>query len=74
MAVARALILRPILLLADEPTGNLDRTTARAVGELLFELHRQENTILVVVTHSADLARVFPRQMEVNEGQLVPVA
>ena len=73
VAVARALILRPILLLADEQTGNLDRTTARAVGELLFELHRQENTILVVVTHSADLARVFPRQMEVNEGQLVPV-
>src|SRR5262245_44686412 len=61
VAVARALIRRPQLLLADEPTGNLDRRTAQAVGELLLELHRQERAMLVVVTHSAELARVFPR-------------
>ncbi len=73
VAVARALVLRPVLLLADEPTGNLDRTNARSVGELLLELHRQENTILVVVTHSLELARLFPRRMEMEDGTLVPV-
>jgi lipoprotein-releasing system ATP-binding protein len=72
VAVARALVLKPALLLADEPTGNLDRKTAQAVGELLLELHRQENTILVVVTHSTDLARLFPRRAEMNDGTLAP--
>jgi len=72
-AVARALVLRPVLLLADEPTGNLDRANAHAVGELLLDLHRQENTILMVVTHSAELARLFPRRMEMNDGTLTPV-
>ncbi|MBA4065898.1 MAG: ATP-binding protein [Isosphaera sp.] len=71
VAVARALVLKPVLLLADEPTGNLDRKNAAAVGELLLGLHRQENTVLVVVTHSADLARMFPRRAEVNDGTLV---
>src|SRR5438552_1887872 len=61
VAVARALIHRPLLLLADEPTGNLDRHSARAVGKLLLDLHREENTILVVVTHSQELADTFPR-------------
>src|SRR5205809_537048 len=60
VAVARALIHRPVLLLADAPTGNLDRRTAQAVGHLLLDLHRQEQTILVVVTHSLELARSFP--------------
>ena len=73
VAVARALVLKPVLLLADEPTGNLDRKNAHAVGELLNELHRQENTILVVVTHSTELARLFPQQMEMNDGTLTPV-
>jgi lipoprotein-releasing system ATP-binding protein len=70
VAVARALILTPILLLADEPTGNLDRRTAHVVGELLLDMHRQENTILIVVTHSPELARMLPRQMEVLDGTL----
>jgi lipoprotein-releasing system ATP-binding protein len=70
VAVARALVLKPTLLLADEPTGNLDRTTAKAVGELLLELHKQEQTMLVVVTHSAELAALFPRRVEMNEGRL----
>lgn len=71
-AVARALVLKPTLLLADEPTGNLDRTNAHAIGELLLDLHRQENTILVVVTHSADLAKLFSRRTEMNDGALTP--
>jgi lipoprotein-releasing system ATP-binding protein len=70
-AVARALIHKPTLLLADEPTGNLDRKTAAAVGELLLDLHRQENTILVVVTHSQELAKTLPKRMEMADGKLV---
>src|SRR5437870_2245446 len=58
VALARALIHRPSLLLADEPTGNLDRRSAEAVGQLLLDLHQQEQTILVVVTHSPDLAKM----------------
>jgi lipoprotein-releasing system ATP-binding protein len=70
VAVARALINHPHLLLADEPTGNLDRKSARAVGELLRELHQQEQTLLIVVTHSAELAGLFPRQLEMADGLL----
>jgi lipoprotein-releasing system ATP-binding protein len=70
VAVARALIRHPMLLLADEPTGNLDRRTAQVIGQLLLDLHRQEHTILVVVTHSAELAQTFPRRMEMADGTL----
>lgn len=69
-AIARALIRKPKLLLADEPTGNLDRKTAQGVGELLTELHRQEGAVLVVVTHSPDLARLLPRRAEMADGRL----
>ena len=72
VAVARALINRPALLLADEPTGNLDRHTARDVGQLLLDLHREQQTILVVVTHSAELAGLFPRRLEMLDGRLQP--
>jgi lipoprotein-releasing system ATP-binding protein len=72
VAVARALIHHPLLLLADEPTGNLDRHTAQAVGQMLLDLHRQEGTILVVVTHSLDLANKFPRRLEMVDGTLHP--
>lgn len=70
VAVARALVLKPTLLLADEPTGNLDRTNAQSVGELLLKLHTEERNVLVVVTHSADLAKMFPRRFEMNDGTL----
>jgi lipoprotein-releasing system ATP-binding protein len=73
VAVARALIRHPVLVLADEPTGNLDRRTAQAVAALLLELHRQEQTVLVVVTHSLELARHFPRQVEMMDGMLQPL-
>ena len=70
VAVCRALINRPTLLLADEPTGNLDRATAEAVGSLLLELNREQQTILICVTHSSELAQRFPRRCELNDGKL----
>ena len=69
-AVARALIRQPKLLLADEPTGNLDRKNAQLVGELLLELHREQQTVLVVVTHSQDLAKMFATRLEMDDGRL----
>jgi lipoprotein-releasing system ATP-binding protein len=72
VAVARALIHRPALLLADEPTGNLDRRTAQAVGRLLRELHQEQGNILVVVTHSQELADTFSRVFSLDEGVLRP--
>jgi lipoprotein-releasing system ATP-binding protein len=73
VAVARALIHKPTLVLADEPTGNLDRSSAAAVGELLLGLCQQENSILVTVTHSPELARTFPRVRLMNDGLLEEV-
>lgn len=73
VALARALIRQPTLLLADEPTGNLDRTTATAITELMLELQREHSLILVVVTHSEALASQMQRQYEIDAGQLLPV-
>ena len=70
VALARALIHRPSLLLADEPTGNLDRRSGQAVGQLLLDLHQQEQTILVVVTHSPELAKMFGKKKEMIDGRL----
>ena len=75
VALARALVNRPALLLADEPTGNLDRTTATRIGELLLELQRPvitgtEQMMLIVVTHSERLAGLMSRQLELDEGKL----
>jgi len=69
-AVARALILNPTLLLCDEPTGNLDRSSADAVAELLLGLHAARNTILIIVTHNALLAERFPTRYEMDGGRL----
>lgn len=74
VGVARALLLKPALLLADEPTGNLDRTNAQGIGKLLLELQQQEQNMLLVVTHSADLAALLQRRYELDEGQLKPAA
>ena len=68
--VARALLLKPALVLADEPTGNLDRKSAAAIGELLVEMPREEKSMLLVVTHSLDLARRFERRFELDDGRL----
>lgn len=67
-AVARALINRPGLLLCDEPTGNLDTASASAVADLLFGLHEEERNILILVTHSLDLAARSRRRVRLAEG------
>ena len=70
VAIARALIHRPALLLADEPTGNLDRKRADEVSSLLLELQREEDSILIVVTHSMELAERHPLRAELVDGAL----
>lgn len=71
VAIARAMIRGPKLLLCDEPTGNLDRHTAAQVADVLVDINRTSNNILVVVTHSAELAERFPKVFELVEGRLV---
>jgi lipoprotein-releasing system ATP-binding protein len=70
VALARAVIMKPKLLLCDEPTGNLDRKAGETVADLLIELHRSQKTILVVVTHNQELAARFPRRFELSDLQL----
>ena len=70
VAVVRALINQPPLLLADEPTGALDRAAAEGLGELLVDLNREEGVTLIVVTHALDLARRMGRVMELRDGTL----
>jgi lipoprotein-releasing system ATP-binding protein len=71
VAIARALIGAPDLLLCDEPTGNLDRTSAAGVADLLIDLHTRLNTILLVVTHSPALAERFDHRFELDARRLV---
>ncbi len=73
VAVARALIHKPKLVLADEPTGNLDRTNALSVAKLLLKLPREEDAMLIVVTHSLELAGLMQQRAHLDNGQLVPV-
>jgi len=70
VAIARALIHRPTLLLADEPTGNLDRHTANVVATLLLDLHGETGTTLLVATHSIRLASRLARRYELVDGTL----
>ena len=74
VAIARALVCQPTLLLCDEPTGNLDQRNAESVAELLLSLHRSERTILVVVTHSTDLANRFSQRLSLVDGRLITVS
>lgn len=71
VAVVRALINRPQLLLADEPTGALDHASATALGQLLVELNREEGVTLIVVTHAMDLAKRMGRVLRLADGKLV---
>ncbi len=70
VAIARALIRQPLLLLCDEPTGNLDRDSADNVASLLLDLHQQQNTILMVVTHSPELGAKLPIRFEMRGKNL----
>jgi lipoprotein-releasing system ATP-binding protein len=70
VAIARALVRAPRLLLCDEPTGNLDRTSADQAAALLLDLHRLQQGILIVVTHNADLAARFPIRFELEDRRL----
>ena len=69
-ALARALVLRPRLLLCDEPTGNLDAASAGSVADLLLELHASERAVLILVTHSTALADRFPDRRRLAAGRL----
>lgn len=70
VALARALVMRPKLLLADEPTGNLDRENKQVVHQLLLELNRELGTALVVVTHSAELASCMAKRVTIADYKL----
>lgn len=72
VALARALIMKPLLLLCDEPTGNLDQKSADVVAEMLLNIHREAETILIVVTHSIELASRFPQRFELKDQHLEP--
>ena len=70
VALARALVMRPRIVLCDEPTGNLDHRSAELVAGLLLELHAEQRNLLIVVTHSAELASRLPRAFELTDGHL----
>ena len=71
VAIARALLMQPALILADEPTGNLDRKTAETITELLLGLQKSSGAVLITVTHSQALAQSMSQQKELVDGRLV---
>ena len=71
VAVARALVLHPTLLLADEPTGNLDSETGERIIKLIFSLNQTKGVTVIVVTHNGALARRFPRRISLADGRSV---
>jgi lipoprotein-releasing system ATP-binding protein len=70
VAVARALVLDPKLLLADEPTGNLDSSTSDAIHDLFFQINKQHGTTIVVVTHNSAFAESMPRVVRMRDGKV----
>ena len=71
VALARAFVMQPKLLLADEPTGNLDAATGAGIIELMFKLNAEQGTTLVLVTHDEILARRCTRQIQLSGGRIV---
>ncbi|MFF4128552.1 ABC transporter ATP-binding protein [Microbispora rosea] len=69
VAIARALVARPVVLLADEPTGNLDTAAGAGIFDILWKLH-EEGTTVVVITHNTDLAEAVPRRVDLLDGRL----
>jgi putative ABC transport system ATP-binding protein len=70
VAIARALVGRPEIVLADEPTGNLDTATGAELLELLRELHDEDGTTIVVITHDRDVAAMLPRRIDIRDGRI----
>ncbi|MCG8554765.1 MAG: ABC transporter ATP-binding protein [Proteobacteria bacterium] len=70
VALARAIVMRPKLVLADEPTGNLDSNTSKAIHGLFFRLNSRRGTTFLIVTHSADFARQMPRVVHMRDGRI----
>nr|WP_319493197.1 ABC transporter ATP-binding protein [uncultured Desulfobacter sp.] len=73
VAIARALVMAPAMLLADEPTGNLDQKNSRAVHQLLKELNREMGMTIIVVTHNSELSGLMDRKVTLKNGKIVPV-
>lgn len=71
VCIARAIVNKPAIILADEPTGNLDTATSRVVEDMLFRLNQERGITLVIVTHDPDLARRCGRQVRIADGQVV---
>jgi lipoprotein-releasing system ATP-binding protein len=70
VALARALLMEPKLLLADEPTGNLDSATSKSIHDLFFEINQRHGTTIVIVTHNNELAQSMPRIVTLKDGKL----
>ena len=73
VAIARALITKPSILVADEPTGNLDTENGEAISKLLFELNKSNNTTLLMITHDEDLANRCQRVVRLKDGEVISI-